>query len=375
MNLKNNLSLPATLNSHHDWMALALEQAKRALYVSDPNPRVGCVLVNQDNRCIGQGFTQAVGEPHAEVMALRDAKGKGASTQGATAYVTLEPCSHHGRTPPCADALVGAGIQTVVIGASDPNPLVSGNGVKRLQEAGIAVTSGILAHECEELNIGFFKRMRTGLPWVRLKMACSLDGKTALLNGQSQWITGEAARADGHAFRARASAVLTGIGTILADDPQMNVRAIKVPRQPWHVVLDTHLRTPVDTALFRNEGKKLIYTGSASVQKREALEQKGACVYVVPDNNNERIDLKWTLQDLAGHECNELHVEAGSTLSSAFLKAGLVDELLIYIAPRLIGQGMDLLTGVKLESLQQTLDFSFSDMAMVGQDLRLLVRR
>lgn len=375
MSLKHDAPFSASYN-HNDWMKQALEQAENALYLSDPNPRVGCVLVNQEGLRIGAGFTQAVGNPHAEVMALRNAKDNGFSTQGATAFVTLEPCSHHGRTPPCADALVDAGIEEVVIGALDPNPQVCGNGIKRLEQAGIKVTSGILAHESEELNIGFFKRMKTDMPWVRLKMACSLDGKTALLNGKSQWITGEAARADGHAFRARASAVLTGIGTVLADNPQLNVRAVNVHRQPWHIVLDAQLQTPANAALLKNQGKKLIYTANSDISAQQPLAHEGAFICMSPLTSNDHLDLAYILRDLAQyHECNELHIEAGSTLSSAFLQAGLVDELLIYIAPRLIGKGMDLLTGVTLESLEQTLDFHFTDTQLMGQDLRLRLRR
>lgn len=358
-----------------DWMRLALNLARKALYLSDPNPRVGCVLVDAQNKCIGQGFTQAAGGAHAEVMALRDAQKQGYSTQGATAYVTLEPCSHHGRTPPCVDALINARVGRVVIAAIDPNPKVCGMGIKRLQAAGIQVEHGLLALESEELNIGFFSRMRRKLPWVRLKMATSLDGKTALLNGQSQWITGPQARADGHAWRARASAILTGVGTVLADDPQLNVRSVEVSRQPWHTIVDTHLRTPPHAAIFKSSPQVLIYTTCTDPVRQQALQQAGATICITPLKANQHVDLGWVLADLAARECNELHVEAGSILSSALLKAQLVDELLLYMAPRLIGQGRELLQGLAFESLNDTLDYAFHQIDLVRNDLRIIARR
>ena len=367
--------LPSDQAHMQKWMQLALEQAAKALHVSDPNPRVGCILVNADNQCIGSGSTQAVGGPHAEIMALRDARSRGHSTQGATAYVTLEPCSHHGRTPPCADALVQAGISRVVIAAIDPNPRVCGHGIETLKRAGIQVSHGILAQQSRELNIGFFKRMQNQMPWVRLKAACSLDGKTALSNGSSQWITQEPARADGHTWRARASAVLTGIGTILADDPLLNVRAIQVEKQPWHVILDTRLRTPPSAAILKNPGQKLIYTASTDTHKINLLEQAGATVCTAPlEHGNTRLDLTWVLRDLAQRECNELHVEAGSALSSAFITNHLVDELLLYMAPRLLGQGRELVTGFMPETLDNTLDYQFHNISQVASDLRILLR-
>lgn len=360
---------------HQHWMTLALAQAQQALTLSDPNPRVGCVLVNDDQQCIGMGFTQAVGGPHAEVMALRHAQENGNSIQGATAYVTLEPCSHYGRTPPCSQALIQAGVKTVVIAAVDPNPQVCGQGIAQLEQAGITVHTGIMAQQSEELNIGFFSRMKRKRPWVRLKLACSLDGKTALNNGQSQWITSEAARADGHHFRARASAILTGIGTILTDDPMLNVRAIEVQKQPWHVILDTHLQTPPQAQIFKNAGQKLIYTLNTDQTKYGQLQQAGATVLKAVLANDNRMDLSWVLHNLAQYECNELHIEAGATLSASFLKAGLVDELLIYIAPRLIGRGQELLPTLEINTLAQTLDYHFNDVQRVGDDLRLLLRQ
>lgn len=375
-------SSPPTLsqpNTPHDWMQLALQQAHHSLYVSDPNPRVGCVLVNQNNQCIGIGHTQQAGQPHAEVMALQDAKSKGNATKGATAYVTLEPCSHYGRTPPCTQAIIKAGIKHVVIATLDPNPQVNGHGVRILEDAGITVEHGLLAHKSQELNIGFFSRMQRKRPWVRLKMATSLDGKNALTNGQSQWITGTSARADGHTWRARASAVLTGIGTILSDDPQLNVRALNLPKQPWHVILDTQLRTPPTANIFKNQTPVLIYTQSTDLTKESALTNAGATVIQIAANKNSRfttgLDLNEILKDLAQKECNELHVEAGSILSSAFLKAGLVDELLLYMAPRFIGIGHDFLQGLAINTLKDTIDFSFHDIQMIEDDLRLILRK
>lgn len=370
---------PLQQNTPREWMLLALQQARQSLYLSDPNPRVGCVVVNSKNQCIGTGYTQQTGQAHAEVMALRDAKSKGYATQGATAYVTLEPCSHYGRTPPCAQAIIEAGIKHVVIAALDPNPLVNGRGVEMLKAAGIVVEDGLLADQCQELNIGFFSRMQRKRPWVRLKLASSLDGKSALANGQSQWITSSAARTDGHVWRARASAVLTGIGTILSDNPQLNVRTLDVPRQPWHVILDSQLRTPCSANIFKNKTPVFIYTQSADQHKRSALASAGATVIQSTSNSdtalNAGLNLHKILDDLAQKECNELHVEAGSVLSSAFLKAGLVDELLLYIAPRFIGAGHDLLQDFYIESLDKTINFYFHDVQMLEHDLRLILRK
>lgn len=371
--------MPSKLTSHEYWMQQALQEAKKALYLSDPNPRVGCILVNAQGDCIGTGYTQKTGEAHAEIMALRDAKQQGHSIQGATAYVTLEPCSHHGRTPPCADALIEAGIKRVIIASTDPNPLVSGQGIALLQKARIHVEQGLYADESRELNIGFFSRMQCNLPWIRLKMATSLDGKIALNNGQSQWITSENARANGHAWRARASCVLTGIGTILADDPQLNVRAINTPRQPWHAIVDTHLQTPPTARILENiklhQTSVLIYTTSTDAHKIKTLSNAGATVCHIASDKNGHVCLKSILRDLAARECNELHVEAGGALSSALLQQNLVDEILAYIAPRLIGQGQDFLQGIEPTSLSQTLDFHFHQISEVGGDLMLLARK
>jgi diaminohydroxyphosphoribosylaminopyrimidine deaminase/5-amino-6-(5-phosphoribosylamino)uracil reductase len=256
----------------HTLMNQALALARQALFLTSPNPRVGCVLASPSGEVLGQGHTQRAGEAHAEVMALRDATQRGVSVQGATAYVTLEPCAHQGRTGPCCDALVTAGVGRVVASLEDPNPLVAGQGLARLRAAGLQVEVGLGAEEARDLNIGFFKRMTTGLPWVRLKVAASLDGQTALLNGISQWITSPAARDDGHAWRARACAVLTGIGTVLEDDPRMDVRAVPTPRQPTLVVVDSRLETPLDANLFQAERPVWIYGAYDSGGRQQALE-------------------------------------------------------------------------------------------------------
>ena len=352
----------------------ALGLAARALFLSSPNPRVGCVIATPDGRVIGQGFTQQAGGPHAEVMALRDALAAGADVCGATAYVTLEPCAHQGRTGPCCDALVAAGIAKVVASIEDPNPLVAGQGFARLRAAGVAVEVGPGAAESRELNIGFFSRMLRGTPWVRLKAAASLDGTTALANGASQWITSPEARADGHAWRARACAVLTGIGTVLADDPRLDVRAVPTPRQPQVVVLDSHLRTPADAHLFV-AGRAATICASSHFDanfsdRRAALEASGATVLELPGKGG-RVDLPATLQALAARGVNELHVEAGHRLNGALLQAGLVDELLLYLAPKLLGPGRGMADMVPLAALSEGVELEWRDLQHVGPDLRI----
>ncbi len=363
------------MNDHAFYMQQALGLAAQALFLSSPNPRVGCVLVDAQGCVIGQGFTQQAGGPHAEVMALRDAAAQGHSTQGATAYVTLEPCAHHGRTGPCCDALIAAGVTQVVGAMTDPNPLVAGQGFARLKAAGVAVQVGEGAAQARELNIGFLRRMEQGLPWVRLKAAASLDGATALGNGQSQWITSAAARDDGHHWRARACAVLTGIGTVLADDPQLNVRAVATPRQPQVVVVDSRLRMPLDAQVLRAGRACLIYTCSTNLPKIEALQALGATVIALP-NPQGQVDLAAMLRDLAQRQINELHVEAGATLNGALLGQGLVDELLLYLAPQLLGQGCRGIAALgPLEDLGQALHWRFHEVTPVGEDLRLLARQ
>lgn len=373
------------LPGDHRQGARALELAARALCLSNPNPRVGCVIWNADGQVIGEGHTQRAGGPHAEVMALRDAQARGESTVGATAFVSLEPCSHHGRTPPCCDALVAAGLARVVVACTDPNPLVAGRGIERLRAAGIAVDilpgEDPLARAARELNIGFLSRMVRGQPWVRMKMAASLDGTTALNNGVSQWITGEAARADGHAWRARACAALTGIGTVLEDDPMLDVRLVDTPRQPHLVVVDSRLETPAAARLFQPPAhglarQVLICHALDEATARErgaALVAKGATLVALPGPGG-KVDLAALLRDLAAREVNELHLEAGHKLNGSFLRERLVDECLLYLAPRLLGTGQGLSNLGPLTRLEDGLDLVYGSVDRVGEDLRLLAR-
>lgn len=354
-------------------MNQALGLAAQALFVSNPNPRVGCVLVARDGRIIGRGFTQQAGGPHAEVMALRDAAAAGHDTRGATAYVTLEPCAHQGRTGPCCDALVAAGIGKVVASLADPNPLVAEQGFARLLMSGVVVDVGPGAAESRELNIGFFSRMIRGTPWVRLKTAASLDGTTALNNGASQWITSRAARADGHAWRARACAVLTGIGTVLYDNPRLDVREVPTPRQPHVVVVDSRLQTPPDANLFLAERDCYIYTAVENNDRKAALEARGARVVYLPHANG-KVDLTAMLRDLGQRGINELHVEAGHKLNGSLVREGLVDEFLVYLAPRLLGQGLGIAQFGPLDALADGLALEFKLIDTMGPDLRIVAR-
>lgn len=350
-------------------MAQSLNLAERGLYTTSPNPRVGCVLV-RDGVVVGAGWHHRAGEPHAEALALAAA---GTAAQGATAYVTLEPCNHHGRTPPCADALIVAGIVRVVVAVQDPNPVVAGLGIAKLRAAGIEVVCGLMESAARELNAGFFTCMTRGSAWLRSKIAMSLDGRTALANGTSQWITGEAARQDVQHWRARSCAVLTGIGTLLADDARLDVRDIATTRQPLRVVLDSRLRMPLSARILHG-GNVLVYTASNDAAKRAALEQAGAAVCVMPDGKGQ-VDLAAMLGDLAKRGCNEVLVEAGSTLNGALLRAGLVDELLMYLAPQLLGEaarGMAQLG--ELTGLDQRIELQWQDMRQVGNDLRIMVK-
>ncbi len=437
-------------------MSRALELAALATTLSSPNPRVGCVLLPGEHGAAddgrAEGFTQQAGGPHAEVMALRDVAARGLSVKGATAYVTMEPCSHFGRTPPCCHALIDAGVARVVVALLDPNPLVSGRGVQMLREAGIAVevlpADSPAAVASRELNIGFFSRMLRKTPWVRMKVATSLDGATALADGTSQWITGEAARADGHAWRARACAVLTGIGTVLQDDPLLDVRQVDTPRQPHLVIVDSRLETPLDAKLWSTLGKQalsgekfglsqqamdsiasraiFIYAAERNDAKKQALEARGATVIYLPEldhsaalNTNadadanakpntklnpnvpaspstsagsptdggaparqpspggppgSKVDLRAMLQDLGQREINELHVEAGFKLNGSLLKAGLVDELLLYTAPKLLGPGMGIANLPALGQLGDAVQLDFSSAQLIGADLRVVAR-
>jgi diaminohydroxyphosphoribosylaminopyrimidine deaminase/5-amino-6-(5-phosphoribosylamino)uracil reductase len=359
----------------------ALILATQGLYLTPPNPRVGCFITGADDRIVGQGHTQQAGGPHAEIMALRDAAARGHSVQGATAYVTLEPCSHHGRTGPCCDALIAAGIAKVVATNTDPNPLVSGQGFARLRAAGVTVEvlppDHPLAIESRELNTGFFSRMIRKTPWVRMKIAASLDGQTSLNNGASQWITSEPARADGHAWRARACAVLTGIGTVLADNPVLNVRLVDTPRQPHLVIVDSQLETPLDAALFIAGRACYIYAAVQNDAKKAALEGRGATVTYLPGQTpatQNKVDLNAMLLDLAKREINELHLEAGHKLNGSFVREGLVDEFLVYLAPKLLGLGQGMFNFGPLTQLDEGIHLSFQSVERVGPDLRVIAR-
>lgn len=352
----------------HRHMARALELAQRGLYTTTPNPRVGCVLV-RDGVVVGEGWHARAGEPHAEVLALHAA---GRSARGATAYVSLEPCAHHGRTPPCCDALIAAGVARVIAAMEDPNPLVAGQGFARLRAANIAVESGLLARDALEINIGFVSRMTRRRPWVRMKLAASLDGKTALLNGQSQWITSTEARQDGHAWRARACAVLTGIGTVKDDNPQLTVREVATPRQPLRVVVDSRLETPPDARVV-GDGT-LIAAAADHSDRGQALRARGAEIVVMP-NASGKVELSNLMMALGQRGVNELHVEAGFKLNGSLLNEGLVDELLVYLAPSVMGdkaQGMFHLP--QLESLAGQRRLQFTDVRQIGPDIRLLAR-
>lgn len=363
------------------WMARALQLAANGLYTTGVNPRVGCVLV-KNNQMIGEGWHERAGEGHAEVMALCDTAARGHNPQGATAYVTLEPCSHHGKTPPCAEALIKAGVSRVVAAMEDPNPLVAGKGFALLKTAGIEVAAPLMAAEAEALNVGFIKRMRQGLPWVRLKMAGSLDGRSALANGQSQWITGPEARMDGHRFRARAQAIITGVGTLIADDPLLTARDVSAPicqtGQPvplasaLRVVVDSHIRTHITAKIL--QGGCLVATAETNPEKTAALQAAGAEVVCLPDANG-RVDLKALLEFLAQRGVNEVHVEAGPRLSGVFLKAGLVDEIVIYMAPCVLGSdARGWFDDLNLSSLDQKRTLKFQDVRMIGSNLRIIAR-
>ncbi len=357
------------VDRHHLQRALAL--AHESIGLSDPNPRVGCVIVGDGWQA--EGYTQAAGQAHAEVMALRAARAAGRDLRGSTVYVTLEPCAHFGRTPPCCDALVDAGVGRVVVAVGDPNPLVGGQGIARLRAAGIAVdlADDDIAAAARELNIGFFSRMRRGRPWVRMKIAASLDGRTALPDGRSQWITGQAARADGHAWRKRAGAVLTGIGTVLADDPRLDVRLVPTTLQPLRVVLDTGLRTPPSARLLAPPGRAVAIGSEAASARAQPLREAGAEVELLPPSACGRVDLAAVLKRLAAREVNELHVEAGASLNGALLDAELVDELLLYLAPRLLGPGLEMARLPPAKSPAGRVPLRLREATPCGGDLRL----
>ena len=352
-------------------MTLALEWAAKASATAAPNPRVGCVLVKK-GVLIGAGHTQPAGQAHAEVAALADAAARGCDVRGATAYVTLEPCSHHGRTAPCADALIGAGVARVVSAIADPNPLVAGQGLARLHAAGITVTTDMMATQAYEMNIGFFSRMRRGKPWVRLKVAASLDGKTALHNGQSQWITGAAARDDGHAWRARAGVVITGIGTVQSDNPQLTVRAMALPHQPRRVVLDSRLQIDPEARVLQGDVCWII-TARPDMAKQAALQAHGHEVLCLPDSAG-KVDLPGLMRELGRRQINEVHVEAGYRLNGALISAGCVDELLVYLAPGLLGDARGMFDLPVLVNLGDQRRLKFEQITQIGDDMRILAR-
>ncbi|MBF0218159.1 MAG: bifunctional diaminohydroxyphosphoribosylaminopyrimidine deaminase/5-amino-6-(5-phosphoribosylamino)uracil reductase RibD [Gammaproteobacteria bacterium] len=355
-------------------MAEALQLARLGLYSTHPNPRVGALIVGDDGAVVGRGAHLRAGEPHAEVIALQQA---GERARGATAVVTLEPCAHFGRTPPCCEALIDAGIARLVVAGEDPNPLTAGKGIACLQAAGIEVISGVLEAEAEALNPGFMMRMRAGRPFVRCKMAMSLDGRTAMASGESSWITGSAARQDVQYLRARSAAVVTGIGTVLHDNPSLNVRltaqalGVATLRQPLRVILDPHLSTPLDAKILTFAGATLIVTACESRGVRQQLERQGAEVVVLPDYR-EQIDLAALMALLAEREINEVHLESGATLSGAFLRAGFIDELILYMAPKLLGSTARALFNTPgLDTMADAIDLQICDIRAVGSDWRI----
>jgi diaminohydroxyphosphoribosylaminopyrimidine deaminase/5-amino-6-(5-phosphoribosylamino)uracil reductase len=353
----------------HRWMARALRLAARGLTTTTPNPRVGCVLV-RDGKVVGEGWHERAGEPHAEVHALRAA---GDAAAGATAYVTLEPCNHHGRTPPCVDALVAARVRRVVAAMEDPDPRTAGQGAARLRAAGIPVDIGLMASQARDLNLGFVSRLTRGRPWIRVKIAATLDGRTGLPNGASQWITGPDARRDGHRWRARSCVVMTGIGTLKDDDPRLTVRDVPAERQPVRVVVDSRLRIPVDARIL-DGGRVIVATAREDAEKTAALAGRGAEVWHLPDTDG-KVDLQALARELAVHQFNEVLAEAGINLHSALLAAGVVDELLVYLAPKLLGaasRGMLQLPG--FETVDEAVQLEFTDLRRFGPDLRILAR-
>lgn len=352
-----------------EFMARALRLAERGLFTATPNPRVGAVVV-RGGEVVGEGFHERAGEAHAEVNALRAA---GSRAEGAIVYVTLEPCVHHGRTPPCVEALLAAKVKRVVVAMGDPNPKVSGRGFAALRAAGVEVDSGLLEDEARELNVGFVSRMTRGRPWVRLKVATTLDAKTALATGESQWITGEAARADGHRWRARACAILTGIGTVRDDDPRLTVRDVETPRQPLRVLVDSRLEVPLTARLL--EGGNLLVAAAIEDQAKAArLRDHGAEVVVLP-NASGKVELEDLVRELGRRALNEVHVEAGFKLNGSLVAVGVVDELLVYIAPKVLGEsarGMFNLPGV--ERLADARRLQLTDVTRIGEDVRLRAR-
>ena len=349
------------------YMARALRLAQKGLYTTDPNPRVGCVIV-QDGQIVGEGWHERAGDAHAEVAALKAA---GDQAHGATAYVTLEPCCHQGRTPPCTAALAASGITRVVTAMLDPSAEMSGQGMEQLNGAGMACSVGLMEAQAAELNPGFVKRLLSGLPLVRVKLAVSMDGRTALANGESQWITGKAARVDVQQWRARSSVILTGIGTVLADDPSLNVRGLNTGRQPIRVIVDNNLSISPDAKILNIGGPVMIATNCDNPDLTKALTNKGAEVVTIPGTNG-GVDLAALMHHLASLEVNEVHVEAGAVLCGALLQEGLVDELLLYMAPHIMGDSARGMFRIpELSAMQDRMTLKTKDVRVVGDDLRI----
>ncbi|MDH5649921.1 MAG: bifunctional diaminohydroxyphosphoribosylaminopyrimidine deaminase/5-amino-6-(5-phosphoribosylamino)uracil reductase RibD [Gammaproteobacteria bacterium] len=352
-------------------MARALQLARRGLYTTDPNPRVGCVIVKGDN-IIGEGWHERAGEPHAEIKALRNSGQD--HLYGATVYVTLEPCCHHGKTPPCTRSLIQAGAGRVVVAMLDPNPEVRGQGIAELEQAGIPVDVGLMEHEARNLNPGFIQRMEKGRPLIRIKLAASLDGRTALTDGESKWITDAAAREDVQHWRARSAAILTGVSTVIKDDPLLTVRLPETERQPLRIILDSTLRTPPEAQILHAQGGTLIITATEDSNRGQALRDAGAEI-VFLGNGKGAIDLVSLTTHLASREINELHVEAGATLCGALLKAQLVDELVLYLAPHLMGShARGMFNFPALESMAERIKLEIRDVRAVGKDWRFVCK-
>ncbi len=370
MNAKAKPAMPSFSPADIAHMSRALQLAEHGLYSTDPNPRVGCVLVKEDV-VIGEGWHAVAGGPHAEIVALRQA---GEAARGASAYVTLEPCCHHGKTPPCSEALIEAGVAKVIAAMEDPNPRVAGEGLKQLQQAGIEVASGLLQAQAEALNPGFVQRMRSDRPFIRSKLAMSVDGRTAMASGESKWITGEAARRDVQHLRARSSAIMSGIGTVLADDPSLTVRTVSgelAERQPLRVILDPHLSTPESARFLSQPGQSLIVTAAEEPEIQERLEQAGAEVIYLP-HGPDAIDLHALMHLLAEREINEVLLETGAILSGSLLHAGIIDELVIYMAPKLMGDGArGLFHTPGLDKLADAISLDIKDIRAIGQDWRI----
>ena len=372
----NGLIDPMYSAVDHQMMSEALAQAQKALYLSNPNPRVGCIIA-KNGKVIGRGFTQAIGKAHAEIQALTDAKAQGNDVAGSTIYVTLEPCSHTGRTPPCVDVLLAAKPAKVIVAMSDPNPLVAGKGLEKLRSAGIEVECGLLESEAQSLNRGFISRMTRGLPWVRMKIAASLDGKTALPDGRSQWITGQLARADGHHWRAQACAIVTGVGTVKEDDPTLNVREVETQRQPMRIIVDSKLETPLTAKILQNAEQSDVLIVCASLDsleiqaKAKNFEAHGIQVIAMA-NPFGKVDLPRLFSYLAKErEMNEIHIESGFKLNGSMLREDCVDELLLYYAPFLMGDGLGMANIGPLNELSQCQNWQMIDQAFFGPDLRL----